>query len=155
MEINLILGSAMMGVCLTIQCVVVSVLLRLLFVLKQRRFIKTSLLGMSSVLIVVMMIMLLGNLLQITLWAWLFLLRAEFNQFTTAFYHSMVNFTTLGYGDLVMSKQSRLLGALEAANGVLMFGLTTSVVFAVLSELMRRTWDDRLCQDPFAEQRSR
>jgi hypothetical protein len=32
------------------------------------------------------------------------------------------------------------LGALEAGNGVLMFGLTTSALFAVLSELTNREW---------------
>lgn len=43
-----------------------------------------------------------------------------------------------------MSEKSRLLGALEAANGVLMFGLTTSVVFVVLNEQMQRAWDKRV-----------
>ena len=68
----------------------------------------------------------------------------EFKDFATAFYHSVVNFTTLGYGDLVMSEKRRILGALEAANGVLMFGLTTSILFVVLNELVSREWDKRL-----------
>ena len=68
----------------------------------------------------------------------------EFKDFATAFYHSVVNFTTLGYGDLVMSEKRRILGALEAANGVLMFGLTTSISFVVLNELVNREWNKRL-----------
>jgi hypothetical protein len=48
-----------------------------------------------------------------------------------------VNFTTLGYGDLVMSGTWRLLGPLEAANGVLMFGLTASGLFAVTHRLIQ------------------
>jgi hypothetical protein len=94
-----------------------------------------------------MLIILAGNLLQITLWAALFLAYGEFVDFATAFYHSVVNFTTLGYGDLVMSEERRLLGALEAANGVLMFGLTTGFLFAVLYDLMQREWDRRISQD--------
>jgi hypothetical protein len=94
-----------------------------------------------------MLIMLAGNLLQITLWAGLFFVCGEFEEFASAFYHSVVNFSTLGYGDLVMSKGRRLLGALEAANGVLMFGLTTSFLFLIVSELATREWDQRIDQD--------
>jgi hypothetical protein len=36
--------------------------------------------------------------------------------YATAFYHSAVNFTTLGYGDIVMPPGWRLLSPLEAAN---------------------------------------
>jgi hypothetical protein len=90
-----------------------------------------------------MLIMLAGNLLQITIWAEVFVVCREFEAFSTAFYHSVVNFSTLGYGDLVMSPARRLLGALEAANGVLMFGLTTGFLFMILSELMQREWERR------------
>jgi hypothetical protein len=56
--------------------------------------------------------------------------------FETACYHSAVNFTTLGYGDIVMAPRWRLLGPLEAANGVLMFGLSASAMFAVTHRLL-------------------
>ena len=90
-----------------------------------------------------MLIMLAGNLIQITLWAGLFFTFGEFKDFATAFYHSVVNFATLGYGDIVMSEKRRLLGALEAANGVLMFGLTTGFLYTVLSGLLQRYWDEQ------------
>ncbi len=109
---------------------------------------KITALGASSVLIVVMFIMVTGNLLQIAFWAWLFRAYGEFEDFATAFYHSVVNFSTLGYGDVVMSEQRRLLGALEAVNGVLMFGLTTGVLFAVLNDLIQRAWKQRQDKRP-------
>jgi hypothetical protein len=136
-----------MAGCLAIHCVVVSILLRVLFTLERRHFIRPTLIGASFLLVAVMLVMLAGNLVQITLWAWLFLARGEFADLATAFCHSVVNFTTLGYGDLVMSENGRLLGALEAANGVLMFGLTTGFLFAVLNELMNRAWDERAGQE--------
>jgi len=86
----------------------------------------------------VLMALLVGHALQFALWAGLFLLVGEFNDFSTAFYHSVVNFTSLGYGDIVMSEKWRLLGAMEAANGILMFGLTTSLFVAVLNRLFTR-----------------
>ena len=147
MSENLLLGCGTMAVCLAIQCVGVGILLRALIRLERRQIIRPTLVRTSSLLVAVLLIMLTGNLLQITVWAGLFVTCGEFEDFTTAFYHSMVNFTTLGYGDMVMSEARRLLGALEAANGVLMFGLTTSLLYTLLSALMRRAWDRRVGQD--------
>jgi len=147
MSENLLLGCGTMAVCLTIQCVVVGILFEILIDLERKQMIKTTLFGVSSLLIAVMLIMLAGNLLQITLWGGVFFALGEFKDFATAFYHSVVNFTTLGYGDLVMSEERRLLGALEAANGVLMFGLTTGLLFSVLSTLIHREWDRRVGQN--------
>jgi hypothetical protein len=64
----------------------------------------------------------------------------EFDNLSDAFYHSTVNFTTLGFGDIVMSHPHRVLGALEAATGVLMFGMTSSVLFAFIAMQFRRRW---------------
>ena len=79
-----------------------------------------------------------GHVLQFTVWATLFLYLGEFSNFDSAFYHSVVNFTSLGYGDIVMSEKWRLLGGLEAANGILMFGLTTSTFMTVMIRLFGR-----------------
>ena len=56
--------------------------------------------------------------------------------FETAFYSSAQNYTALGYGDVVLTGPGRLLGPLEAINGLLLFGLSTAALFAVLSRLV-------------------
>jgi hypothetical protein len=48
-----------------------------------------------------------------------------------------VNFSSLGYGDVVMSKRWKLLGPIEASNGVLMFGLTGAALVAILQQMVR------------------
>ena len=63
----------------------------------------------------------------------------EFDDFHTALYHSGVNFVTLGYGDIVMSERWRLLGPLEGANGILMFGVSTAVMTAAIFDLLKRS----------------
>ena len=141
---NLIIACLMIALCLVLQCVVVAILLRILISLENKRIIKPTIFGATSVLISVLLIMVAGNLLQITLWAGLFFSYGEFAGFETAFYHSVVNFSTLGYGDIVISNERRLLGAMEAVNGVLMFGLTTGLLYTVLSAIMRRAWDNRM-----------
>jgi len=93
----------------------------------------------SGILIIVLFVLFAGHLVQIAIWALLFWRLGEFDQFAAAFYHSTVNFATLGYGDIVMSERWRLLGALQAASGVLMFGLSTGTLFAVMTQIFRRS----------------
>jgi hypothetical protein len=51
-------------------------------------------------------------------------------------YFSMVTFTSLGYGDVVLPPSGwRLLASFEAANGILMFGWTTALIFFVVQHL--------------------
>jgi hypothetical protein len=92
-------------------------------------------------LLIAMLIMMLGNLAQIALWAILFVWLGEFGELYEAICHSAVNFTSLGYGDIVMSKNWKLLGPLEAANGVLMLGMTAAALMAILQQLIKAQRD--------------
>ena len=83
-----------------------------------------------------------AHLLEIAFWALLFMICGEFPEFGTAFDHSAVNYTTLGYGDVIMTPSWRLLGPLEAADGMLMFGVTTAMIFAVIQRLIRARFVD-------------
>ena len=67
----------------------------------------------------------------------MFILLGEFSELYEAVYHSAVNFTSLGYGDVVMSTRWKLMGPLEAANGVLMFGMTSAALMAILQQLIK------------------
>lgn len=85
---------------------------------------------------------LIAHLLEILIWAIVFDFCGEFTQFATAFYHSSMNYTTLGYGDVVMSASWKLFGPLEAANGMLMFGVSTAMIFAVIQGLIQIRFRD-------------
>ena len=84
----------------------------------------------------------LGHLLEMGFWAVLFMVCGEFSDFGTAFYHSAVNYTSLGYGDLIMTPSWRLLGPLETANGMLLFGVSTAMIFAVMLWLIQGRFTD-------------
>jgi hypothetical protein len=102
-------------------------------------------------LAIVMMIMTIGSLLQVMIWAGLFLLLGEFDQPEAALYYSAVNFSTLGYGDIVMTERWRLLGPLEAFNGILMFGVSTALMSATVNYVVRHAaeWrQQRVDQQP-------
>jgi hypothetical protein len=83
-----------------------------------------------------------AHLIEIALWAGLFVICGEFQGFGIAYYHSAVNYTTLGYGDLIMSPSWKLLGPLEAADGALMFGVSTAMIFAVTQRLILAQFED-------------
>ena len=51
----------------------------------------------------------------------------------SSFYFSAVTYTTVGYGDLVLPQEWRLVGAVEGLTGILMCGLSTGLFFAVVS----------------------
>ena len=50
----------------------------------------------------------------------------------SSFYFAFVNYTTLGYGDIIPVKRWRLLGPMAAMNGVLLFGWSTAVIYDLL-----------------------
>jgi hypothetical protein len=58
---------------------------------------------------------------------------------TELLYFAFVNYTTLGYGDVVPVERWRLLGPMTAMNGVLLFGWSTAVIFEVLRKAMAAT----------------
>ena len=98
---------------------------------------------MDTVIVVrVMLYALVAHLVEIAFWAVLFLICSEFSDFDTAYYHSAVNYTSLGYGDIVMSPTWRLLGPLETANGMLLFGVSTAMIFAVIQRLFDARYVD-------------
>ena len=95
-----------------------------------------------AIVVVVILIGFSAHLIEIAVWAGLFLICGEFTAFGAAFDHSAVNYTTLGYGNVVMTPSWRLLGPLEAADGMLMFGVTTAMIFAVIQRLVRARLPD-------------
>ena len=147
MSNNLLTGYLTIAACVAVQCVVVSVLLRFLVTLQRTRTFRLTIPIASVILTAVLLVMLAGNLLQIALWAGVFVLYGEFHDFATAFYYSTVTFSALGYGDIVLSKDRRLLSGLEALNGVLMLGLTSSVLFAVMQAMLGHARAEREGRD--------
>lgn len=135
MLIPLLLGSITALGCLAIQIIATIAMLRFV----RKRYLKqgadSSFWQTGAAISMVMLGLFIGHMLQIAIWAELFILVGEFTDFSTAFYFSAVSFATLGYGDIVMSPQWRLLGGLEASNGVFMFGLSTGAMLAVISRM--------------------
>jgi hypothetical protein len=80
----------------------------------------------------------LAIIIEVLLWAALYLVHpgiATLPDLATAFYFSMVTFTSLGYGDVVLTGQWRTLASIQAANGVIVFGWTTALIFYFIQQM--------------------
>ncbi|MEO1047071.1 MAG: ion channel [Pseudomonadota bacterium] len=69
------------------------------------------------------------------LWAGLFLALGIFEQFEPSLYIAMISATTLGYGDVTMPDDWRLLAGFIATDGFILFGLDTAFLFEVMRRL--------------------
>ena len=83
----------------------------------------------------VILVMFLASVMEVVVWTLTYLFLGAMDGAQETFYFSMVTYTTLGYGDMVLGEQWRILSAFEAANGIIMFGWTTAVVYAVVQRV--------------------
>jgi hypothetical protein len=75
------------------------------------------------------------HLLEASAWAVLYWLSGGLPDAETAFYFSLTSYTTVGYGDVILPTQQRLLGPFEAATGILMFGWSTGVMVSAITRI--------------------
>jgi hypothetical protein len=75
------------------------------------------------------------HVVEIGAWAIFYWRRGCMPDFESAIYFSGVTYATVGYGDLLLPKDWRLLGPIEGLTGILMCGLSTAFFFAVVAKL--------------------
>jgi hypothetical protein len=75
------------------------------------------------------------HLVEIMIWGFFYVWRDAMPDLASAFYFSAVTYTTTGYGDLVLPKEWRLVGGVEALTGILMCGWSAAFFFAVVSRM--------------------
>jgi hypothetical protein len=134
---NMLVGLPMMLLCLLVQSATVFWSVRHYVRQTERPGSRAGLFASIRPLLSVMIIMMMGNFVQIVAWGILFVGLNEFSEYYEAIYHSTVNFASLGYGDIVMSKRWKMLGPLEAVNGVLMLGMTSAALMAIMGQIIK------------------
>ena len=83
----------------------------------------------------IVIVMFLAAFLEVLVWALMYLSLGAIQGIEMATYFSMVTYTTLGYGEIVLDEQWRLLASFEAANGILLFGWSTAVVLSAVQHI--------------------
>lgn len=90
---------------------------------------------MTVALVAVVLWLIIGISLSAWSWAGVFFLVDAFQSLEPALYFSIVTFTTLGYGDIILGTQWRILASLTAVNGLIIFGLNTAFLVEFTSRL--------------------
>jgi hypothetical protein len=140
MIISIILGLVAMCACLALQATTLTYAVRYFAWAGTRTEGRTPARVAFIQLATLMACLMVGTLIQILIWALLYRLTGLLDTFETAAYFSGVTFTTLGYGDVLLTGRLRFLAPLQAASGVMMFGLSTAALLAAVQrELNNRT----------------
>lgn len=98
-------------------------------------------------LVLVLMISMMWTLFMVTVSVWIWAVALWqldiFQTIEASVYFSLVAFTTLGFGDILLPIEWRLLGGLAAANGLLNFGILTAMLVETLRQTQTKQRDQR------------
>ncbi len=132
---QLVIGSCVIAVTVAIQAELFNLLSNQFERVRgqARRFLHRF--ANTGAIIVAVLVVLLVHTINVWIWALVFRLIGAFDALEPSLYFSLVAFTTVGFGDITLNSDWRLLSGLTAANGFLCFGWST----AYMVELVRRT----------------
>src|SRR5690349_3869282 len=105
------------------------------------RWLSRPTLRLATVMIGTVAVLMAAHLCEIVIWSLAYAVVDAAAEGTDRLYFAFVNFTTLGYGDIVPVPRWRLVGPMTAMNGVLLFGWSTAVIFEVLRKAVARASD--------------
>lgn len=128
-------GTALLVLCGTIH---ITIAARMVDFLKARQNLRKS--QQQKVLIwhmsAVVAVFVLSHTIQVYCWAIGVWALGALPGYEQPIYFALVTYTTLGYGDLTLSPDFRIFGAMASVTGILMFGLTTAFLVGVFARMM-------------------
>ena len=106
---------------------------------EHRRFVREA----GSILIAAFGLFALHSI-EIWLYAGVFEWVGATSDFESALYFSTSSYTTIGYGDLTLPRDWRILGAIEGANGIILLGWSTAFFVSIVArlKLLERQFED-------------
>jgi hypothetical protein len=152
---ELLIAFGILGICLVIHITGMVVLGEQLVrrrpqIERHLSFVHTSLLLMTVFSIVILL-----HVGEACVWAAFYYLRGLFADFETSLYFSMKTYSTIGYGDVLLPHDWRLVGTVEGITGVLLCGLSAAFLFAIVNALFRFRISQQLGRQDFRSNLSR
>jgi polyferredoxin len=93
-------------------------------------------------------VLLIAHIIEVGLWSGAYKMLGAVTSRDDAFYFAFVNYTTLGYGDVLPEPRWRLLGPMAAMNGILLFGWSTAVIYDVLRNIAQNQPEANFVRKP-------
>lgn len=137
MLLQLFIGGIMIGTSVLFQSLAFD------FIIKHARRLDDSLRHYKKIwkaLFLSVVVLAITTVLIIEIWAWalLYVVLDAHTTLETALYFSMACFSTVGFGDVILPHEWRLLSGIEATNGFLLFGWATAFIFEIVTNLYRK-----------------
>ncbi|MCE8546305.1 two pore domain potassium channel family protein [Ruegeria pomeroyi] len=133
-------GSLYLGLCFVVEVLLLVWCTLLLVRLAVRLRHLSQAMRTAAVMSVSLVFIVMAHTLQVWLWAGVWIWSDVLADWNEALYFSLVTYTTLGYGDIVLGPGLRIFAAFAAVAGLLTFGLSTAYLVA----LMTRVFEGRL-----------
>jgi hypothetical protein len=130
-----LVGSLASVANITIHDLVMPVVVRVAKIMSTKYLTRSSVF-LAGVMIATVSILMIAHTVEVFVWALFYSIVGAAPAGSRLIYFAFVNYTTLGYGDVIPAENWHLLGPMAAMNGILLFGWSTAVVFEVLRRAM-------------------
>jgi len=131
-NMQIFMGSALLVICSLLHVGIVASSMPSVKWVGQKLENRKVMVRNAGLLGVGVMLILLAHTVQVWTWAFAFMLSGAFSDLDTSFYYSMVTYTTLGYGDIVLAPGLRIFGTFAAVTGLLTFGISSAFLISLL-----------------------
>jgi voltage-gated potassium channel len=137
------MSALLAAVCLVLATAAVHVsglyiLLRRLYEIGAEDLTRRGPLFFLQVLLLLTLSVVMLHMIEVWIWAAFYRAAVGFDDWPTAVYFSLGCYSTVGTEPVLLPREWRLLGGMEAMLGALMFGLSTAFLFAVVHEIHTR-----------------
>ena len=137
MLIEISIAVAIVFVCLLLH--VAGILLMAEWLLQHRQYFERSgaRIHFSILMIGLISGIMILHVAESSMWGTFYYTSELFQDFETSLYFSLVSYTAIGYGDVVLPQKWRLLGAIQGVSGVLICGLSAAFIFAIMNAMFK------------------
>jgi len=134
---ELLIAFSIVAVCLVVHVASIVFIADWMLDQRDKRKDRMGTVGYMGLLIAAFSAIIVLHMIEIAIWAAFYFGNSLFADFETALYFSTTSYTTIGFGDVVLPRAWRMLGGIEGVTGVLLCGLSTAFVFAIVNAMFQ------------------
>ena len=134
---QIVWGSIYLGICFLIEIILLTWCTQLVRVLALRLENANKFFTIAAPICLSLGFIVAIHTFQVWLWAIVWVFGDILPDWNEALYFSLVTFTTLGYGDIVLGESLRIFGAFASVTGLLAFGLSTAFMVALMTQVFK------------------